>query len=56
SFAALLLSFESVFGVLFSALILHERLTVRMIAGCALIFFAVVLAETKFDFGSKTAR
>ena len=56
SFAALLLSFESVFGVLFSALLLHERLTARMIAGCALIFFAVVLAETKFDFRPKERR
>ena len=44
--ASLLLSFESVFGVLFSALILGERLTMRMGIGCALIFTAVVLAQT----------
>jgi drug/metabolite transporter (DMT)-like permease len=50
SVAALFLSFESVFGVLFSTLLLHEQLTLRMIAGCILIFFAVILAETKFDF------
>ena len=56
SFAALLLSFESVFGVLFSTVLLHERLTSRMIAGCTLIFFAVVLAETKFDFRPKERR
>ncbi|MBP3709213.1 MAG: DMT family transporter [Treponema sp.] len=49
SLVALLLSFESVFGVLFSTLLLHERLTVRMIVGCVFIFFAVVLAQTKFD-------
>jgi drug/metabolite transporter (DMT)-like permease len=58
SIAALFLSFESVFGILFSTLLLHENLTPRMIAGCILIFFAVVLAETKFDFlhirGTKT--
>lgn len=50
SIAALFLSFESVFGVLFSTLLLHERLTPRMMTGCILIFFAVILAETKFDF------
>ncbi|HAH63735.1 MAG TPA: EamA family transporter [Treponema sp.] len=50
SIAALFLSFESVFGVLFSTLLLHERLTLRMMTGCILIFFAVILAETKFDF------
>ena len=50
SLASLFLSFESVFGVLFSTLFLHEHLTVRMIIGCVLIFVAVVLAETKFNF------
>ena len=44
--ASLLLSFESVFGVLFSTLVLGERLTARMGIGCALIFVAVVLAQT----------
>lgn len=43
--ASLFLSFESVFGVLFSAIILHESLSPRMIFGCVLIFGAVVLAE-----------
>lgn len=43
--AALLLSFESVFGVLFSMMLLHELLTVRMALGCVLIFVAVVLAQ-----------
>jgi len=50
SLASLFLSFESVFGVLFSTLFLHERLTARMAIGCVLIFFAVVLAETRFEF------
>ncbi|MBP5602432.1 MAG: EamA family transporter [Treponema sp.] len=53
SLASLFLSFESVFGVLFSTLFLHEHLTIRMIAGCVLIFVAVVLAETKFEFVKK---
>ncbi|MBP5519588.1 MAG: EamA family transporter [Treponema sp.] len=45
SLASLFLSFESVFGILFSALFLGEKLTLRMAIGCALIFFAVILAE-----------
>ena len=54
SLASLFLSFESVFGVLFSTLFLHEHLTIRMIVGCVLIFVAVVLAETKFQFKSRS--
>nr|MCR4900472.1 DMT family transporter [Treponema sp.] len=50
SLASLFLSFESVFGVLFSTLFLHEKLTLRMGIGCILIFLAVVLAETRFQF------
>lgn len=42
---SLLMSFESVFGVLFSTIFLHEAFTMRMCVGCALIFLAVVLAE-----------
>ena len=50
SLASLFLSFESVFGVLFSTIILHEHLSLRMLVGCVLIFLAVVLAETRFEF------
>ena len=56
SLASLFLSFESVFGVLFSTLFLHEHLTVRMIVGCILIFLAVVLAETRFQFKSNRSK
>ncbi len=45
AWASLLLSFESVFGVLFGCMVLHEALTLRMFIGCALIFVAVVLAQ-----------
>lgn len=45
SLASLFLGFESVFGVLFSSLLLHESLSPRMIVGCVLIFSAVVIAE-----------
>lgn len=44
--AALLLSCESLFGVLFSTWLLHEHMTARMWTGCALILLAVLLSET----------
>lgn len=50
STASLLLSFESVFGVLFSTLFLHEAMTTRMLLGCLLMFIAVLLVETRFSF------
>jgi drug/metabolite transporter (DMT)-like permease len=43
--AALLLSLESVFGAAASAIFLAERMTHRMIAGCVILFGAIVLAE-----------
>lgn len=45
SSGALLLSFESVFGVLFSVLLLGEVLTATMVAGFSLIFAAVLVSE-----------
>ena len=48
--AAIILSMESVFGTLFSILILHERVTLRMVLGSIIILTAVIisnLAETK---------
>lgn len=48
--ASLLLSMESVFGVMFSVIFLGEMLNFRMIVGCILIFTAIILAETKFSF------
>lgn len=41
----MLLSLESVFGVLFSVIIYHERITPRMILGFAVIFVAIVLSQ-----------
>ena len=43
--AAILLSMESVFGILLSVIILKEVLTVSMIIGATLIFAAVIIAE-----------
>jgi len=50
STVALLLSMESVFGVIFSVLVLGEIITTKMLIGCCLIFIAVIMAETKFEF------
>ena len=48
--AAVLLSLEAPFGVLFSILFANERPTPLMFVGFALIFAAVVCSETKFSF------
>ncbi len=44
--AAIILSMESVFGTLFSILILHETVTLKMILGCVIILSAVIIANT----------
>ena len=44
--ASLLLSLESVFGVVFSILLYGEQMTLRLVAGFALIFAAIVISET----------
>lgn len=41
----MLLSLESVFGVVFSVIIYHERVTLRMLAGFAVIFIAILLSQ-----------
>ena len=43
--AALIMSLESVFAVLFGWLILHERLSTAELWGCALVFGAVILSQ-----------
>ena len=48
--AAIILSMESVFGTMFSIIILHEKVTLKMVAGCVIILAAVIisnLAETE---------
>lgn len=44
---AIILSLESLFGMLLSVLFLHEVLTGRMIVGAALIMVAILLTELK---------
>lgn len=43
--AAIILSMESVFGTLFSIIILHEIITPRMVAGCVVILAAVIISN-----------
>lgn len=43
--ASLLMSLESVFAVLFGALLLHERLAGKEYLGCVLMFGSIVLAQ-----------
>lgn len=43
--AAIILSMESLFGTLFSIIILHEIITLRMIAGCTVILAAVIISN-----------
>lgn len=50
SSAAVILSLESVFGVLFAVLFAGEQLTGRLIVGFALIFVAILISETKLSF------
>lgn len=45
SLASLFLSLESVFGVVFSAIFLKEKMTLIMIIGCVLIFSAITIAD-----------
>ena len=43
--AAIILSMESVFGTLFSILLLHEQVTLKMLIGCAIILTAVIISN-----------
>ena len=48
--AAVILSLESVFGVLCSVVFYGDPVTVKLLAGFLLIFLAVLCSETKFAF------
>lgn len=48
--ASVILSLESVFGVLFSVLFYGDPVTGRLLAGFGFIFVAVLCSETKFSF------
>ncbi|MEG0365713.1 MAG: DMT family transporter [Coprobacillus sp.] len=48
--ASLILSLESVFGVVFSVLLYGEVLTLKVVLGFSLIFIAIIISETKLSF------
>ena len=43
--ASIILCTESVFGVLFSAIFLHERMTGNEILGCVILFAAIIVSQ-----------
>ena len=47
--ASLLMSMESVFSVLAGFIILHQKLSSRELAGCALMFTAIILVQLRFN-------
>ena len=49
----MLLSLESVFGVLFSVMFYGDPMTIKLAIGFVLIFLAVLCSETKFSFLTK---
>lgn len=51
--ASIILSLEAVFGVLFSVIFYHEKITMRLFFGFLLIFCAVIISETKLGFLTK---
>lgn len=53
--ASIILSLESVFGVLFSVIFYGDPVTLRLLVGFAVIFLAVICSETKLAFLRKPA-
>lgn len=51
--SAIILSMEAVFGTFFSVVLLHESVTIRMIAGSVLILAAVLVSEISFKKADK---
>lgn len=47
--AAIIMSMESVFGTIFSILLLHEVVTLRMVIGCVVILGAVILSNLQAE-------
>lgn len=52
--ASIILSMESLFGMIFSVVFLHELLTGRMVIGAALILIAIIFSEVKPTFNKKS--
>ena len=47
--ASMIMSFESVFGAISSAIILHQTMTGREIVGCAIMFAAIIISQLPFS-------
>lgn len=54
--SSILLTLESVFGTLISVAFYGEQLTLRELAGFAIIFIAVIISETKLQFLKRPER
>ncbi|MBS4202380.1 DMT family transporter [Bacillus sp. FJAT-49732] len=48
--AAIILSTESLFGMIFSVFILNEMITNKMVSGAIFILLAIIISETKLSF------
>ena len=53
SSAALILSLESVFGIIFSIIVYNEQITTKLAIGFVFISIAVIVSETKLNFLKK---
>lgn len=53
--ASIIFSMEAVFGVIFSVIFYHEKITFRLFIGFLLIFLAVIISETKLSFIKRKA-
>lgn len=51
--AGILMSMESVFGTILGIIFLNEVFSMQMLVGAVIIFTALILAETKFEFLKK---
>jgi len=51
--AAIILSTEALWGMVFSIILLSEVITIKMIMGAILILIAIIISETKFNFFKK---
>lgn len=56
SSASLIMSLESVFAVIFGAIILHERMNGWEFLGCGLLFVSVILSQIKLPSKNKEQR
>ena len=54
--AAIILCMESVFGTVFSIIILHEVITPRMVVGCIIILIAVIISNLSESGGEGTGK